>query len=128
MQYTVFCVNPTFAVIRQLLRLLGCSRRMQPLQTIVWWTMPGVEPKRITSFCSLRGSYTGATWRTPCAQVPHHIHFTADRSLIHELSFISYSTFPLFRLLHLLTINVITSKTLVLPKLSLLTSLKNTLF
>lgn len=127
MWYTVFCVNPTFAVIRQHLRLLGCSRRMQPLQTIVWWTMPGVELKRITSFCSLRGSYTRATWRTPCARVPHHIHFTADRSLIHELSFSLYSTFPLFRL-HLLTINIIMSKILVLPRLSLLTLLKNTLF
>lgn len=64
------CVS--LSIIRRRMHLLACWRKMQHLQTIALWTMPGEEQRHITSSCSLRGSCTMATWRMPCAQVPNH--------------------------------------------------------
>lgn len=78
-RFETYCrsvITPIFAVIRQHLHWLGCLRKMQLLQTIALWTMPGVEQRHITFFFLLRGSCMKATWRMPCVQVQHHKHFT----------------------------------------------------
>lgn len=81
---TVISINISF-VMRQHLHLLDCLMLMQAVQILMWWTMPGVEPRPITSFCLLRGSYMKAMWRTPHTQVLDHAHFSTEIEVGHRV-------------------------------------------